>query len=263
MTTNKIAKRFGISIFLGRSSMRLIVASMAISTAAYAEGPGATPPAEENFLSKLAGAVKKGVEDGVDNGVQSAGSVKVLGYTMLYSKLKGSNQPAYCLENADTGKLITVSPMFGSPYRRADGTIGFAAMAVPVDKYHNKVEVNLQGVLPGFTCADLIAKKGLTPYTALAGASSASAAQGGVAHEKIIGCVGYFLAKKPDEPYHYALCHNRAMEPYTRVAVETGGGEPLRPGDKYKTGIIRTIKIDMASWNEYNDFVLHKGGNKE
>ncbi len=135
-----------------------------LATPLLADDP-APPPAKKGFFGQLGAAVKQGVNDGVNNGVQSAGSVRILGYTVTYSKLQRSNQRAFCLANADTGKLITVSPMFGSPYRRADGTTGFAEMAVPVDRSHSQIEVNLQGVLPGFTCADLIAHNQLLAYS--------------------------------------------------------------------------------------------------
>lgn len=126
---------------------------------------GEAPTEQEGFFGKLMKDVSGAVKDGVDNGVQSAGPVKVLGYVMMFSKLKNSDQPAYCLANAETDKLITVSPMFGSPYKRADGTTGFVTMQQPVDKYHHKIEVNLLGTVPGHTCADLIAKKALKPFT--------------------------------------------------------------------------------------------------
>jgi hypothetical protein len=56
--------------------------------------------------------------------------------------------------------------MFGRPYQRADGTTGFTQMAKQVDRNHNKIEVNLQGVLPGLNCEDLIYKNKLNTYTA-------------------------------------------------------------------------------------------------
>ncbi|MEQ1601459.1 MAG: hypothetical protein ABL885_06790 [Methylophilaceae bacterium] len=149
----------------GKTTLLLITLLTALSAPA-ADTEEATAPQEEGFLGKLVGAVKKGVSDGIDNGIQSTGSVKVLGYTMMYSKLQRSNQPAFCLANADTGKLITVAPEFGTPYLRVDGTTGFTVMSQPVDKYHNKIEVNLTGVLPGLTCADLIAKHKLNAYAA-------------------------------------------------------------------------------------------------
>jgi hypothetical protein len=134
---------------------------------AFATDPDPSPPPKKKgFFSQLGDAVKQGVNDGVNNGIQTAGSVRILGYTMVYSKLARSNQRAYCLANADTGKLLTISPMFGSPYRRADGTTGFAEMTVPVDRMHQKIEVNMSGVIPGQSCGDMIARKTLTSYSA-------------------------------------------------------------------------------------------------
>lgn len=132
---------------------------------AHAQEPSAAPGTQSS-LGKFFGAVKKGATDGVNNGTQLTGNVKVLGYTMMHSDLAGNDQPAFCLDSAETGKLLTVAPMFGRPYQRADGTTGFTQMAKPAGKSHDKIEVNLQGVLPGLNCADLIAKDKLIAYVA-------------------------------------------------------------------------------------------------
>lgn len=116
-----------------------------------------------NFFEQLGNAVKEGVKNGIDNGIQTTDSVGVLGYTLMPSKLTGRNEPAYCLENPVTHQLITVSPMFGRPYPRPDGTIGFMETTKQVSQHTQKVEVNLNGVIPGNTCSDLISAHRLAP----------------------------------------------------------------------------------------------------
>lgn len=149
-----------------RNGIPLALALLAflLVTAAGAEEP-APAPAEGGFFSKLAGAAKKGATDGVDNGVQMSGHVKVLGYTMQHSDIARSDQPAFCLANADTEKLITVVPVFGRPYQRTDGTTGFTQLAKSIDPHHDKIEVNALNVLPGLNCADLISKHKLNVAT--------------------------------------------------------------------------------------------------
>lgn len=116
------------------------------------------------FFNKLGNSITEGVKNGVDNGIETSDSVGVLGYTLMPSKLaRNTLQPAYCLDNPVTHKIITVAPMFGRPYRRADGTIGFAQTVKQVSQHTDKIEVNLNGVLPGKTCADLIKSRHLIP----------------------------------------------------------------------------------------------------
>lgn len=112
---------------------------------------------EGNFFDKLGNAVAEGVKAGIDNGIETSGSVGVLGYVMMPSKLANNTmQPAYCLENPVTHKIITVAPMFGRPYARPDGTVGFEQTTQQVSQHTGKIEVNLNGVLPGSTCQDLV-----------------------------------------------------------------------------------------------------------
>lgn len=130
-------------------------------------GTSAAPqgtPGGGNFFDQLGNAIKQGVQNGVDNGIETSGSVGVLGYAMMPSKLANNTlQPAYCLENPVTHKVTTVAPMFGRPVMRADGTYGFAQTTKQVSEHTGKIEVNLNGVLPGQTCADLISSGKLTP----------------------------------------------------------------------------------------------------
>lgn len=116
-----------------------------------------------NFFDQLGNAVKEGVKNGIDNGIETSDSVGVLGYTMMPSKLTHRNEPAYCLENPATRKIITVAPMFGRPYQRPDGTTGFVQTTQQRSEHTHNVEVNLNGALPGQTCADLISGHRLTP----------------------------------------------------------------------------------------------------
>ncbi|TAK91030.1 MAG: hypothetical protein EPO06_06855 [Burkholderiaceae bacterium] len=174
------------------------------ASAVRAEEPA---PAEGGFFGKLGNAVKKGISDGVDNGVQMSGSVKVLGYTMIYSNLARSDQPAFCLANADTGKLITVAPVFGRPFQRADGTTGFTQMAQPVDAHHSKIEVNVAHVLPGLNCADLVAKHGLNPY-AVSGRMGNSGAS-----ESVPGKV------TAASELEFSDCYGRYLEPAEKAQV--------------------------------------------
>ena len=173
------------------------VLCLAVSTTIAAE-PDAAAPAKPGLFGKFGDAVRKGVTDGVNNGVQSTGRVTVLGYTMAYSKLQRREIPAYCLANADTGKLITVSPMFGTPFQRDDGTAGFTQMAEPVDRNHDRIEVNLQGVLPGLNCADLIAQRKLSAYPGSSRGADAAAGPPAAASTdtpQVMGCLTKPVAK--------------------------------------------------------------------
>lgn len=124
----------------------------------------ASPSSGPNFFEQLGNAVKQGVKDGINNGIQTSDSVGVLGYTMMPMKMAHKTlQPAYCLENPVTHDIITNAPMFGRPYSRGDGTLGFAQTTKQTSEHTGKIEVNLNGVLPGNTCADLIAAHKLIP----------------------------------------------------------------------------------------------------
>lgn len=131
---------------------------LAQTSTAFAQTAGEEP----NFLEQLAGAVENGVKQGVDNGTRlSTSNLRVLGYTMQHSRLYDKPMPAYCLADAADGKLLTTAPMFGTPFRNADGTIGFRQNEKPTHDNGRKFEVNLNGTLPGLNCRDLIANNQL------------------------------------------------------------------------------------------------------
>ena len=208
--------------------LALALFALLFVTGASAEEPAAAP-VEGGFFSKLVGAVKKGVTDGVDSGMQMSGNVKVLGYTMQHSDLARSDQPAFCLANADTGKLITVVPVFGRPYQRADGTTGFTQMAQPVDPHHNKIEVNVLNVLPGLNCADLIAKHQLNASSASTGQSNTGSGSGGTSghSDASTSAVGTITSGKD---LKFADCYGRFTEPAEQKQIVSAG----MPPDPYK-----------------------------
>lgn len=152
-----------------RTLMIIGISAALLCTACQQEGAapagsqGQSQNSAGNFFEQLGNAVKEGVKSGIDNGIETSDSVGVLGYTMMPSKLTRRSEPAYCLENPATHKLITVAPMFGRPYLRPDNTTGFMQTTQQRSEHTQRIEVNLNGALPGQTCADLIANHRLTP----------------------------------------------------------------------------------------------------
>jgi hypothetical protein len=140
--------------------------------------PTTATAGDDHPVNRFFDRMGKAVAEGVDNGSQMAGPVKVLGYVMAYSKLSNSMQRAYCLANPETAKIITVAPTFGRPYLRADGATGFVQTVHPADAHHVKLEVNVAGTLPGNTCADLVRNSRLEGEIAAARPQPAAPAGG-------------------------------------------------------------------------------------
>jgi hypothetical protein len=203
----------------------------------------ATAPEEEGFFSKLGSAIKKGVVEGTESGVALSGSVRMLGYVNQYSKLQGRELPAYCVASAETGKLLTVVPLFGEPYQRADGSTGFNQMAVPVDKHHDKLELNLGNVLPGLNCADLIASKKLIAYGATRSGAQAPTYNGKAAPEPCPdNRVMLFGGRAVCEDRHMQVSNDQAERIHGLMAAIQACRTTIRNGMRCPPEVVKSIQ---------------------